>query len=398
MKNTKVCHIITRMIIGGAQENTLFTVEGLAQKGYDVTLVSGSQTGPEGDLTYLIEEGAPYRFVVEPFLWRNIHPVFDVMAFVKLVYFFRKERFDIVHTHSSKAGILARWAAFTAQVPIIVHTIHGLPFHRYQNKWVNLIYRCCERISARATTKIITVADAMAREALKAHVASAVKFTTIYSGMDLVPFLRRDHDWVQIRKKYGLTGEDLVIGKVARLFHLKGHSYLLQAAVKVVQEFPRVKFLLVGDGILRNSFQTEIRKRGIEKNFIFTGLLRPKAIPEIISAMDIVVHVSLREGLAKVLAQAAASGKPVISFDLDGAKEVIENNVNGFLVPPCDEGALTEALLKLLRNPELCKTMGARGPQKVDPYFRKEYMVDRIDEFYQELLKINLHKSLVTKH
>ena len=388
MKKIKVCHVITRMIIGGAQENTLFTVEGLADKeAYEVTLVSGPESGPEGDLKEKIEDSSKFRFVIEPYLRRNINPFFDVFTLIRFYRLFKKEKFDIVHTHSSKAGILARMAAAWAHVPVIIHTIHGLPFHAFQNHFTNLFYQKLERFCAQFTTKIITVADAMTAQAVEAHVAPESHFTCIRSGMDLSLFLRQDDDRQKVRQKWGLKENDLVIGKIARLFHLKGHEYLIRAAAKIVKEFPQVKFLLIGDGILRETLENKIKDLKLQDHFIFAGLIQPEEIPEAIAVMDIVVHVSLREGLAKVLPQALASGKPVVAFDLDGTREVIRDGINGFLVPACDALALEDSLIKLLKDSYLRETMSRQGPKGVDPYFRKEYMVNRIDELYQKLLK-----------
>ncbi|MBI1882873.1 MAG: glycosyltransferase family 4 protein [Chlamydiae bacterium] len=386
----KVCHVITRLIIGGAQENTLFTVEGLSQKNdFDVTLVYGPEKGPEGDLSLKMKSPARFRTRVEPFLRRNIHPLYDAMAFLRLLIFFRKEHFQIVHTHSSKAGILARLAAFCAGVPVIVHTIHGLPFHAFQNIWVNRLYRWLERVSALWTQRIIAVADAMTRQAVQARVAPQEKFMTIHSGMDLDVFIHPPRDVQMIREKWGLSPTDWVVGKIARLFYLKGHEYLIQAASKVVNEFPKVKFLLVGDGILKDDLKKKIAESGLEKNFIFAGLVSPEQIPSMIAIMDVVVHVSLREGLAKVLPQSLASGKPVIAFDLDGANEVVRDGVNGFLIRPFDISSLSEAILKLKRDPGLSRRLGQRGLETVDPYFRKEYMVGRIEEVYRGLIGID---------
>ncbi len=391
MKKIKVCHVITRMIIGGAQENTLFTVEGLADKeAYEVTLVSGPESGPEGDLKEKIEDSGKFRFVIEPYLRRSIHPFFDFFTLFRLRRFFKKEKFDIVHTHSSKAGVLGRMAAVWAHVPFVIHTIHGLAFHPFQNRFTNVFYQKMERFCAQFTTKIITVADAMTAQAVEVHVAPESQFVCIRSGMDLSLFLRRDYDRQKIRQKWGLKENDFVIGKIARLFHLKGHEYLIRAASKIVKECPHVKFLLIGDGILKESLQNKIKALNLQNYFIFAGLIQPEEIPESIAAMDAVVHVSLREGLAKVLPQALASGKPVVAFDLDGTREVIRDGINGFLVPACDTLALGDSLMKLLKDPHLCETMSMQGPRGVDPYFRKEYMVDRIDELYQKLLKTNI--------
>ncbi|MBI1869910.1 MAG: glycosyltransferase family 4 protein [Chlamydiae bacterium] len=379
------------MIIGGAQENTLLTVEGLCQKSnYEVTLITGPEKGPEGDLLDQLQTNPSFQLIIEPSLRRNIHPIRDVVACLKLFFLFRRSHFDIVHTHSSKAGVLARLAAHGARVPVVIHTIHGLPFYPYQNKMINLLYRILERWAARWTDRIITVADAMRDQAVQAKVAPLEKFTTIRSGMNLNPFLRRDYDVTKIRSRLGIGPQDCVIGKIARLFHLKGHEYLIEAAQKVVAQFPEVKFLLVGDGILKESLIEKIKMGNLERNFIFTGLVQPEEIPQLISAMDLVVHVSLREGLAKVLPQALASGKPVISFDIDGAREVVQEGINGFLIPPCDTLSLSEAMIKFLKDADLSHKMGQKGMKFVDPYFRKEYMVEQIEALYSKLLTLNL--------
>lgn len=384
----KIGHVITRMIIGGAQENTLFTVQGLAEnEKYDVDLITGPETGPEGDLTYQIGERVKYRVLPIHFLRRNINPFYDMTAFICLYRLFCREKYDIVHTHSSKAGIIGRFAANLAGVPVIVHTIHGLPFHAFQSRMVHEIYRRAEKSAAKVTDKIITVADAMTDQAVQAGVAGPEKFMTIHSGMVLEPFLRRDYDLPLLRGKFGLMPEDIVIGKVARLFHLKGHEYLIDAAKDIVKFFPKVKFLLIGDGILKNDLEKRIQEAGLSNHFVFAGLIAPEKVPEAIAVMDIVVHTSLREGLAKVIPQALALGKPVVSFNLDGASEVIENGKNGFLIPARDTASLSKAVIQLLQNPELMKKMGSEGLKKVDPFFRKEYMVSRLDVLYEKIRK-----------
>ena len=379
----KVLHVITRLILGGAQENTLATVKGQSEKGEDVSLATGPPIGPEGSL---MDEARKLKagVILIPEMRRGINPILDLASFLRLYSLMLRERFDIVHTHSSKAGILGRVAARLAGVKVIIHTIHGLPFHPYQNKFLNFFYIILERFAGYFTDRIITVCEAMKREALSAGIAGDGKFITIYSGIDLNPFLHVRGDILEKRGELGIKGGEKVIGKIGRFFPLKGHEYLIKAAPEVVNVFPNVKFLLVGDGILKEKLQLEIRKLGLEDRFIFTGLVDQKDIPLLISVMDILVHTSLREGLARVLPQAIACGKPVISFDIDGAGEVVIPGETGFIVPARDVSALSKAMIDALSDAGRSVQSGLRI---VDPAFRMETMVDRIDGVYSQLLK-----------
>ncbi len=382
----KVLHIITRLILGGAQENTLATVSGFSLKdNYEVSLVTGPPVGPEGSL---MDEARMHGIepVLIPEMHREINPIRDLSSFIKLYRLILRGKYDIVHTHSSKAGILGRLAGKLAGVKVIIHTIHGLPFHPYQNKFLNFLYVILEKFTAYFTDRIITVCDAMKKKAVSAGIANESKFTTIYSGMDLTPFLETRKDNTQKRRELGIKEGEMVIGKIGRLFPLKGHKYLIHAAPGVVKVFPNVKFLIIGDGILKNKLKLEVSRLGLEDKFIFPGLVKREDIPGLISVMDILVHTSLREGLARVLPQAMACEKPVISFDIDGASEVVIQGKTGFLVPPEDTKSLSSAIINALSNPGKLSEMGQAGRLHVDPAFRVETMVDRIDNLYQELL------------
>lgn len=382
----KILHVITRLILGGAQENTLATIAGLSGRGRDVYLVTGPPIGPEGSLMEEAEK-LGVKVILIPEMRREINPFLDLVSFLKLYFIMLRWKFGIVHTHSSKAGILGRLAAKLAGVRVVVHTIHGLPFHPYQNKLLNFSYVMLERIAGVFTDRIITVCEAMKEKAISAGIGPRGKFVTIYSGMNLTPFLEVEGDVSEKRRELGIKNGEMVIGKIGRFFPLKGHEYLIKAAPGVVKAFPNVKFLLVGDGILRDKLLAEIRKLRLEDKFVFTGLVSRDDIPLLISVMDILVHTSVREGLARVLPQAIACRKPVISFDIDGAGEVVIPGETGLLVPPENVGALSKAIIDVLSDTERLKKMGKRGYKLVDPAFRTETMVDRIDNLYQQLLR-----------
>ncbi len=381
----KVAHLITRLIVGGAQENTLLTVIGQQQAhGDTVALISGPGLGPEGSLEDRARAaGVDLRIVPE--LQRSLHPWRDWRSYRRLVRLLREDPPEIVHTHSSKAGILGRLAARRLGLPC-VHTIHGASFHYGQSRLAYRAYVAAEQLAARWTDRFISVADDMTAEYVRAGIAPPERFVTIYSGFDVEPFLHPPRTADDVRAELGLVPEHVVVGKVARLFHLKGHEFLLAAAPRVAAACPQVRFLLVGDGVLRKSIEEEIQRLGLADRFIFTGLVAPERIPELIAAMDIVVHTSQWEGLARVLPQALIAGKPVVAYDVGGAREVVLPGETGILLPRDSVGELAEALVVLARNAELRERYGRRGRELFTEQFRHQTMTRRIREVYQEVL------------
>lgn len=381
----RVLHIITRMIVGGAQENTLLSVVGLdAMPEYEVTLLSGIDKGREGEL--LTQARETTRLIVLPEMGRSINPLFDLVTFWKLYKLIKAGRYHIVHTHASKAGVLGRLAAWLAGTPIIVHTLHSLVFHDYQPWIVNRTWWLAKKICAPVTDFFISVSEVISEKAIDAGIAKPEKFRTIYSGMELDWFLNAKFDAEKVRKEFGIPLDVPVVGKIARLFPLKGHDQLMDAAPEIVKRIPNVRFFLIGDGILLEHLQERAKEYGIFDNFVFAGLIDRTRIPEMISAMDVVVHTSLREGLARVLPQALAMGKPCVSFDIDGAREVVINDKTGYLVEAFDSVGLADGVVRLLENEELRRQFGENGRRHVDPNFRAEKMVTDISEVYQMLL------------
>jgi len=382
----RVAHIITRMIIGGAQENTLLTCKLLARNyNDDVLLISGPALGPEGDL---IDKGRAGEVPIEivPSLRREIHPWRDWQSYRTIKGALRKFRPDVVHTHSAKGGVLGRMAAAAINVPAIVHTVHGAPFHDNQSHIANLFNRRAEKFAAAKCHKLISVADAMTEQLVSAGIAPRDKFTTVYSGMDVEPLLRAD-DWrQQVRGELGFDDQQIVVGKIARLFHLKGHKYLIDAAKQVIAHNQNVCFLLVGDGILRDELGGRIRQAGLSGHFRFAGLVPPERIPAMIGTMDVLVHASLREGLARALPQALIAGRPVVSFDVDGAREVVIPDQTGFLVQPRDVTGLAKCLIQLIDHRELRSRFGRTGRDRFTDRFRAETMVRQLREIYESLV------------
>lgn len=380
----RVTHVITRLVIGGAQENTIATVLGLRRRPeIDVDLISGPTTGPEGSLETQVAP-LPGLLTVVPELVRPVHPFKDLRALKKLEDIFRRRKPDIVHTHSGKAGVLGRLAAKRAGVPHIIHTIHGPSFGNFQNPLANLAFRAAERKAAAVTDHFIVVADAMRDQYLAAGIGRPERYSRIFSGFDLEPFLTATND-PEIRKQLGIGPDDFVVGKIARLFTLKGHDDLLDVAPHLVHLHPKIKFLLVGDGAWRGRLEQRARSSGLKNHFIFTGLVPPDHVCRYVGIMDTLVHLSRREGLPRALPQALAAGKPVVAYDCDGAREICRDDDTGFLVRPGDQDRLVTCLSLLADNPELRRRLGGAGQDFVRQNFAVDKMVDDIYQLYLSL-------------
>ncbi|CAA9378811.1 MAG: putative glycosyl transferase (WbnE) [uncultured Phycisphaerae bacterium] len=379
----RIVHVITRLIIGGAQENTLLSCEGQHDLGHDVTLLTGPALGPEGSL---MARAAGYGYRVETVdeMRRSVLPVKDFRTYHRLVKRLRELRPDVVHTHSSKAGIIGRWAADRARVPVIVHTIHGLAFTASTSRVVNSVYRRLERTTAPLTTRIVCVADAMREQSLATGVGTPDQYVTVYSGMETRPFTDPPVPRGETRKRLGLADHHVAVGTIARLFHLKGHDDLLDLAPALCREFPQLRFLWVGDGLLREFFEHRITQMGLADRFILTGLVSPQKVPELTAAMDVLVHPSRREGLARALPQGSLACKPVVTYDVDGNREALVDGVTGFALPPFDRQKLVQALRVLLADPGLRRSMGEEGRAFALRRFDAKVMVDALERVYRD--------------
>jgi glycosyltransferase involved in cell wall biosynthesis len=382
----RVVHLITRLILGGAQENTLLTVEDQRRDWEDeATLITGPAIGPEGSLIERAWANSVDLRII-PELRREIHPGRDWQSYREMIRLLKELRPEIVHTHSSKAGVLGRAAAWKLGLPC-VHTIHGSPFHPYQGAAAYHCYRLAEKWAARRCDLLISVCDAMTDQYVAAGVAPREKFVTVYSGMEVEPFLNPPRSRERVRAELGFAPEHVVVGKVARLFELKGHEYVIEAARTVISQNRNVRFLFVGDGLLREELNRRIAEYGLADHFRFTGLVPPERVPELIGAMDIVVHASLREGLARVLPQALIAGRPVVSYDVDGAREVAIPGETGFLLPPKSVTDTAEAILALAGDPAMRDRFGKMGRDRFTDQFRHQTMTRRLREIYAQVIE-----------
>ena len=287
-------------------------------------------------------------------------------------------------------GRFAAWklkGAWAEHRPVVVHTIHGLAFHPYQNKFLNRLYVTAEKAAAKRTDSFLCVADAMTAQAKAAGIGLDRPYVTAYSAIDEQQFLEPipKARLLDFRRKYDIADDAVVLVTIARLFMLKGHDYIIESAKELAGRFENVVWLLVGDGNLADFYKSQIRGLGLADRFRFTGLLAPDQIPLVIQASDILVHCSLREGLARTLPQAMLCGRPAVSFDVDGAREVV-NDKTGRLIEPKNVAQLTEACAELIQDRDLREKLGSAGRDFVKERFAPETMVDTIERVYEQLL------------
>ena len=325
-----------------------------------------------------------YRVIVEESLIRQAQPIKDIRAYQRLKKIFLQLQPDVIHTHSSKAGIVGRVAAWNCKVPVVVHTIHGLAFHPYQSKLTNAAWIALERFAARRCHKIVSVADAMTRQALACGVGKPEQFITVYSGMDIQPFLSCAHQRAQARHNLGIADDRIVVGTIARLQPLKGHDDLLAIAAELFAAQPRLIFLWIGDGKFQPRIMAKIRSAGWQDRFILTGLVPPTHVPQLIPAMDMMVHPSYREGLPRAVVQGMLEAIPAVVYNCDGANEVCLNGHSGILVEPGDLPGLQKAILRLSDNPDLRSAMGLNGKVLTAKRFDANIMVDSLLDVYRK--------------
>jgi glycosyltransferase involved in cell wall biosynthesis len=390
----RILHISTRLILGGSQENTLLSCEGQARRGHEVHLAYGPIYGPEGSMLGRVESfnrAEPERRIIThevPHLIRAINPIADFKCYNELRKLIRELKPDVVHTHSSKAGILAHAAARAeggreGQVRV-VHTIHGPPFHRYESWWRNRLYVWLERWAARRCHAIVSVADAMTKQFRAASIGRPEQFVTIRSGMEIEPFdrVRVDESREVMRAELGIAPSDVVIGTISRLAELKGHDDLLSALADDLRSRPELRLLWVGDGWWRERLERRIGEMGLAGRVTITGMVPPERIPAMIRAIDLVVHPSYREGLPRVVPQALLSGVPVVAYDVDGTGEVCIDKETGRLVRAGDVAGLRGAVEWMLENPARARQTAERGRAMCRVWFSAEAMVEALERVY----------------
>ncbi len=374
----KVFHVITKLELGGAQKVTLMTLERLPLERYELALVTGS----EGLLIGEAVEIPGVRTVQVASLVREIRPIQDLGALWCLYRLFRRERPDFVHTHSSKAGILGRWAAWLAGVPYIFHTAHGFGFNRYQGAIIRTLYIWIERLTRRITTRLVFVSHSNVRTAESYNLIGNTPWILCRDAISVREFLDSDK---RERKsaEWGIPPGRTLVGMVACFKPQKAPLDFVDVAAKVLESQSDVHFVMVGDGDLRPAIESRIRERGVGDNMTLLGWR--KDMPDVYASLGIVVLTSLWEGLPCVFSEAMASSRPLVVTDADGAREAITDGENGYIHAPRDVDALARSVVKLVNDRELRVAMGRRGRARV-AQFDIATAVATLESEYRECL------------
>ena len=397
MAKIKVLRIIARLNIGGPAIHTILLSEGLNESRFETVLVAGLPEKDEGDMIYLAEEKLVRPIIISE-LRRSLNLRNDFIAFWKLFCLIRKEKPDIIHTHTAKAGTLGRLAGllykFSSKLPPtprlrragkaqsskvrIVHTFHGHVLHSYFGRVKTALFIWIERILAIFTTKIIAVSENLRKELIELKISSPHKIITVPLGLELGKYLKIENN--------GFRGRDYKsIAIIGRLVPVKNHKMFLDSARKLKDALgfrQRLKFLVVGDGPLRQELESYAERLGIREDVTFSGWI--KDLDKVYSELDIVALTSLNEGTPVALIEAQAAARPCVATCVGGVRDVIEDEGGGFLVPSKDIEKFAQALINLVNNPGLMKSMGEYGRDRVKNRFSKDRLIKDIEALYEE--------------
>jgi len=377
----KIVRIIARLNVGGPAIHVMLLSARLREHGYETVLVKGTEAPSEGDMLDVARE-LNVQPVTVPQLGREIRWWDDIVAFWKLWALIRRERPDIVHTHTAKAGLLGRVAAWLAGVPLIVHTFHGHVFHGYFSPGRTRLFVAIERWLARRTHRLVAVSGRVRDEVLARGVGRPARFRVVPVGLDLQRFADCDPQRGELRSELGLPAGTPLVGIVARMVPIKRHEVFLAAAAAVASRVPPCRFLLVGDGERRRALEGIARELGIADRVLFLGWRRD--LDRIYADLDVAVLTSANEGSPVSLIEAMASGVPVVGPRVGGVPDVIDDATTGFVVAPGDAGAVAGAVLRLLADAELRRKMGAAARERALRLYGTERLIVDIAALYRE--------------
>lgn len=378
----RIVHTATMLEMGGAQANTLLCAAEAGRRGHAATVVAAE--GPlSAEARRLVAEGC-ISFHPFPLLVREIRPWTDLRALGALEGLFRRLRPDVVHTHSSKAGVLGRIAARRAGVPCVVHTAHGWGFHDGQSPPVRAAFVAAERAAARRCDAIVVVADACREKGLAAGIGRPEQYETIRSAIDVSGVRAEGGDRAAARAVIGLSADVPVVGMIGNLKPQKAPLDFVAVAARIAARVPEAAFLVVGDGPLRPRVARAAAAAGLAGRLRLLGW-RTDAV-RLLGGFDLLLSTARWEGLPRVFLEAAALGVPVVATDVDGAREIVVDGETGRLRPAGDVEGLAAAAVSLLEDPARRAAFGRAAAARVVPEFDLPRMFDLLDALYARLL------------
>ena len=388
---TKIVHVITRLDMGGSAQNTLLTCLGLTER-YDLVLACGlshesKMTDWEKQSVDMairkIEDGG-VKVIPIPSLVRKIDPVQDFRSFFSLWRLMIREKPTIVHTHTSKAGILGRLAAKIAAVPIIVHTPHGHVFYGHFRSIPSRVFLVLERLFTRITDCLIALTEEERKDYIQFSVSDPDNSVTIHSGVDIDRYLCARINREKKKRSLGLSPKALVVGTVGWLLPIKGPMVLLKSMGRVWEKLPEVELVYVGKGDLQGALEAQAFQMGVSEKVKFLGWRDD--VEEIMPIMDLFVLPSLNEGMGRVLVEAMAAGRPIVASDVGGIPDLVTHEKTGLLVPPGNWQALAGAILQVLMDTEKARRMGEKGRARCHR-FSLQTMLEELESLYRNLLQ-----------
>lgn len=378
MTKINLLFVITKLELGGAQKQALSVLRHLDREKYNLFLFTAYQ-GPN----YSEALGLPgLKIKRSLFLERPVNLLFDFLALIELIIFIKKNKINLLHTHSSKAGILGRFAAKISRVDVVLHTVHGWSFNDFQPPFLRSLYVWLEKICAAFSDKIIVVSEHDRHKGLTSGIGREDQYRLIRYGIDHSEFLDQDGSF---RKEFGISPQEQVVGMVSCFKPQKAPQDFIKLAVLVSRKISGVKFVLVGDGILRRSVEKLVNFNNLQDRVILTGWR--KDIPSVLSGFDVFVLTSLWEGLPIAALEAMASSLPVIATSTGGITELLAEGKTGFLVPPHDVVAMSEKVSLLLGDRDLRSKIGEKAQEALSAEFTTTGMVGQFQRLYSELLQ-----------
>lgn len=376
----RILHIITRLDLGGSAENTLLTSLLIDKRRFAVDICCGESDNPPSPTeTRAVADGV--SIIRMKRLVRRISPVDDLIALWQLWRLIRSRGYDIVHTHTSKAGIVGRIAARLAGTPRIIHTPHGHVFYGYFSHTLTRVFVLLERAAMGFTHAMITLTEREKQDYLARGIGPAQRIHVVHSGVSLEPFLESGVHRARIRTEWGVADSEFVVGTVARLVDIKNHAMIVSAAAHLRDTVPGARYVFVGDGELRTALEHQVQEAGLTARFIFTGWRSD--IPAALSAFDIFVMCSKNEGMGRAFVEAQAAGAPVIGTDVGGVAEVLRDGHTGFLARPDDAADLADKIHRLYTLRDAFPAIGAAARAWAIEGFGDKAMVARIAELYE---------------
>lgn len=376
MERCRILFVITKSDFGGAQQYVYDLAVNLDKARYEVTVASGG----DGILLQRLRESGITVVSLASLVWR-LDPMHDLLALLALYRLIRNRRYHIVHTNSAKGGILGRLAAFLARTPVVIFTVHGFYFHRYTPR---LLFASCwliEKMFGRFTHALIAVSSADARCIKRLNLVPPTRAVTILNGITPRPCAVPGAD---SRRAFGLPPSARLVGTVTRVAPLKGVDDLVRSVPRILQVIPNAYLVIIGDGPSRDGIAQLAERLGISERVRLLGYRHDVA--DLLADIDVLVFPSLKEGLPLTVLEAMGAGKPIVVTDIDGHRELIEHEISGLLVPPSDPMAIADAVVSLLSNQAIARSMGMVARQRALDSYATSRMVGETDSLYQRLL------------